>query len=658
MMNLKILKPGLIFTLLFFAATEAFAADYLLRSPNKKCEVTIGTGDKIWFKVTYNKQELIMPSAVSMKLSGGITLGKDPIVSDVKTNTINNILYPGVAVKNKEVLNDYNEIAIDFKNNYSIIFRAYDDGVAYRFVTRISKTITIEDEEATFNFTKNNTLLFPENFEFKTDDPHPYLKEKLSNISFNRFSSLPALIDFENGLKMVLLEADLYDYPGMYLRGNSNNSLYGKFPLAPAKQTQHMDKPGWDRHILVSETSNYIAKTTGVRTFPWRVMIISEKDGELLANQMVFKLSQPSRIKDISWIKPGKATWDWWNYNNITGVDFRAGINTQTYKYYIDFAAKEGLNYIVIDEGWYVIGDVLNVAPEMDMKEIISYANKKGIGVFLWVVWKALDDQMEKAMELFNSWGVKGIKVDFMERDDQWMINTYERIAKAAADHKLMVEFHGSSKPDGISGPYPNVLTRDLSPGLEFNKWEGRQANPEMAVTFPFTRMVAGPMDYTPGAMINATQDDYAARLKNPMSLGTRCQQLAMFIVFESPLTVMADSPTNYYKEKECTGFIARIPTVWDRTVPLNCKVGEYVSVARKSGREWFLGAMTSWTPRKLNIKLDFLPKGNYTIEFFRDGINADRNAMDYKREVRAITDTDELTIDLAPGGGWAARIF
>ncbi|MEO8766212.1 MAG: glycoside hydrolase family 97 protein [Ginsengibacter sp.] len=643
---------------LLCAGKQSFAADYYLFSPSKKIKVTINVDEKIRYGISFNGQELIMPSSISLKLSGGIILGKNPVVTGVRTDSIHNTLYPVVAVKNKEIPNDYNELIIDFKNNYSIIFRAYDDGTANRFVTRFKESIIVEDEEATFNFKNNNTLLFPENFEFRTDASKPYLKERLSNISFNRFSSLPALIDFENGLKMVLLEADLEDYPGMYLRGNSNNSLYGKFPPAPAKQTQRMDKPGWDRHILISETENYIAKTTGTRNFPWRVMIISEKDGDLLENEMIFKLSQPPKLTDVSWIKPGKAVWDWWNNNNITGVDFRAGINTQTYKYYIDFAAKEGLNYIVIDEGWYVIGNVLNVAPAMNMEEIISYANKKGIGVFLWVVWKALDEQMEDAMNIFNKWGVKGIKVDFMERDDQWMINTYHRIAKAAANHKLMVEFHGSSKPDGIRGPYPNVLTRDLSPGLEFNKWEGRQANPEMAVTFPFTRMVAGPMDYTPGAMINATPDDYAARYKNPMSLGTRCQQLAMFVVFESPLTVMADSPSNYYKEQECTGFISKIPTVWDTTTALDCKVGEYVSVARKHGKEWYIGAMTNWTPRELNIKLDFLQKGNYTIEFFKDGINADRNAMDYKREVRSVTNTDELKIELAPGGGWVARIF
>ncbi|MFI5195106.1 MAG: glycoside hydrolase family 97 protein [Chitinophagales bacterium] len=642
---------------LFLSGGYVFSSGYPLYSPNRKLEVMVQVGEKVDYAITCDGKPLILASPVSLRLSEGLILGKNETVRDFKTISVTQTLYPVVAVKNKEVPDEYNELTINFKNSFSIVFRAYDDGIAYRFVTRFNKQILVKDEEAVFNFAGDEALLFPENMDFRTDAAKPYLKERLSAISFNRFSVLPALVDFENGIKMVITEADLSDYPGMYLRGNSNHSFYGKFPPARAKQTQYMDKPGWDRHVHITETEPYIAKTVGSRNFPWRVMIISMKDGDLVASEMVYKLSQKNKIADVSWIKPGKAAWDWWNDNNVTGVDFKAGMNTATYKYYIDFAAKQHLAYIVIDEGWYVLGNLFNVVPEMNMKEIISYANQKGIGVFLWVVWKTLDDQLPAVMDLFQRWGVKGLKVDFMELDDQMMINNYYRVAREAADRKLMVEFHGSSKPDGISGPYPNVLTRDLAPGLEFNKWDGKQANPEMAVTLPFIRMVAGPMDYTPGAMINATQDDYAARFKNPMSLGTRCQQMAMFVVYESPLTVMADNASRYYKEQECTDFITEVPTVWDKTLILTAKVGDYIIIARKKGKDWFVGAMTNWDGRTLTIPLSFLDDKDFRLEFFRDGVNADRNAMDYKKETRTVSNKDSLQIVMAPGGGWAGKI-
>ena len=371
---------------------------------------------------------------------------------------------------------------------------------------------------------------------------------------------------------------------------------------------------------------------------------------------MVYKLAKPLQLTDTSWIKPGKVAWDWWNANNVYGVDFRAGINTETYKYYIDFAAKYGLEYIILDEGWYVLGDLMKVVEGMDMEALFRYAKSKNVGIIPWVIWKTLDDQLTEAMDQFEKWGAKGLKVDFMQRDDQWMVNYYDKIAKEGAKRHMLIDFHGSFKPTGLRRAYPNVITREGVRGLENCKW-GTAANPEYNVTIPFIRMVAGPMDYTPGAMINAQKRDFQAIFNRPMSLGTRCHQLAMYVVYESPLQMLADSPSNYLKEPECMEFLAKVPTVWDETKVLDAKVADYLLIARKSGSEWYVGAMTDWTGRELTVDFSFLGPGQHSIEIYKDGINADRHGNDYKKETSKVSASDTMKIKLAPGGGWAAII-
>jgi len=438
----------------------------------------------------------------------------------------------------------------------------------------------------------------------------------------------------------------------MYLTGESSTSLHGLFPAVALGERQVRD-----RTVRVTERADYIAQTRGTREFPWRVLVIAERDGDLVGNQTVFKLSKPLQLEDASWIRPGKVAWDWWNANNVYGVDFRAGINTETYKYYIDFASQYGIEYIILDEGWSDTRDLLKINPEIDLQELLEYAKIRNVGIILWVVWKTLDNQLNEVLDTFEKWGVKGIKVDFMQRDDQWMVNYYWKIAEEAAKRRLIVDFHGSYKPSGLRRAYPNVLTREGVRGLEHSKWS-EYPTPEHNVTLPFTRMLAGPMDYTPGAMINAQKNDFSPVSRRPMSMGTRCHQLAMYVIFESPLQMLCDSPSNYLREQECLEFLSRVPSVWDETVVLDAKVADYVLVARKSGEEWYAGAMTDWTPRKLTVDFSFLDAGNYTIEIYRDGVNADRNGNDYKKIVRQITNTDSMKIKLAPGGGWAARIY
>ncbi len=381
---------------------------------------------------------------------------------------------------------------------------------------------------------------------------------------------------------------------------------------------------------------------------------LGQKDADLLTNQLVYQLAEPQEIADTHWIRPGKVAWDWWNANNLYGVDFRAGINTQTYKYYIDFASRMGLDYIILDEGWYKLGDLLSVVPAMNVPELVEYGRQKHVRIILWVVWKTLEDQLEQALDQFQKWGVAGIKVDFMQRSDQWMVNYYWKIAAEAAKRKMLVDFHGAYKPSGLRRAYPNVITRESVMGLEHNKWS-TDVTPTHDLMLPFIRMVAGPMDYTPGAMNNAQPANFRVIFNRPMSMGTRAHQVAMYVVYESPLQMLADSPSQYLKELECARFIARIPTTWDDTIPLQAGVGQYVALARKHGNTWYLGAMTNEKARELNLDLSFLGGGKYSADILEDGINADHFGCDYRKVTRTVSKADTLKVRLAPGGGWAA---
>jgi alpha-glucosidase len=372
---------------------------------------------------------------------------------------------------------------------------------------------------------------------------------------------------------------------------------------------------------------------------------------------MIYRLASPSKINNASWIKPGKVAWDWWNALNIYGVDFQSGVNTETYKYYIDFASEHGIEYVILDEGWYKAGNLLDVNPEINLSEIIDYGNQKNVGIILWVIWKTLDDQWNDAFNMFDSLKIKGIKVDFMQRDDQWMVNYYERVAKEAAKRELLVDFHGAYKPTGLLRTYPNVISSEGVMGNEWNKWS-ENITPEHTMTIPFIRMLAGPMDFTPGGMLNATKEDFKIVFDRPMTQGTRCRQLAMYVVYESPLQMLCDNPSNYLKESECLDFLSAVPTVWDTTIVLDAKVSDYVLIARRSGNEWFIGAMTDLAPRNLTLNCSFLKDGDYNIEFYRDGVNAVRYAGDYKKVKSEISASDKLKLHLAPGGGWAARIY
>jgi len=639
---------------LIFIITTSFTlrgqAVFDLFSPDEKILVHVKIANNIEFEVLYDSVVIVEYSEISLTVDEKV-IGQNPRVSKKVTNSKDKMVYPIVAEKNAQIKDACNEMKLYLKGKYLINFRAYSSGIAWRFESSVKNDVVVNDEMVYLNFPTNSHIWFPEETSFYSHNERLYLYENIEEIVSDRFCSLPALVESKNGIKVLISESNLKNFPGMWLEGTGDNALNAVFPKYALDEDQTSD-----RDVKVVKQADYLAETPGDRVYPWRMLAVAENDADLITNQLTFLLAEPNRIEDPSWIKPGKVAWDWWNDWNIYGVDFEAGVNTETYKYYIDFASEYGIEYIIMDEGWYVLGDLLDVVSEIDMEEILSYAEEKDVGVILWVIWKTLEDQWEEAFNQFEEWGVKGLKVDFMQRDDQWMVNYYWRVAEEAAKRKMLVDLHGAYKPSGLRRTYPNVLTREGVVGLENVKWS-KKSTPEHNVTLPFIRMVAGPMDYTPGAMINANEKNFAIQWSEPMSMGTRCHQLAMYVIYESPLQMLCDNPSNYYQEQECMEFLSAVPTVWDTTIVLSAKIGEHITLARRNGDEWYIGSMTNWDKRDFEIDFSFLDEGEYQVVYYRDGINADRHASDYKMETKVITSSDEFKIYLASGGGWVARI-
>jgi len=651
-------KKNLTFLCLTFTVFTSFAQSpkkNQLKSPDGAISLTVTSEKGISWSVNHQSTEIITPSEISITLSDGTVLGKDPKNVSAKTLTVNKIINTPIYKKN-QVEDNYNQLTLNFKGNYGVIFRAYNDGVAYRFFTMRKDSMTIVNEEANFNFKRDDKAFLPfvndyrNHDKFTTSFEAHYGHMNLSELTPDSLAFLPVLVDVGEQKKAVILEADLQDYPGMYLTSGGRQGLQGTFAKYPTEETTG----GYHNiNYVVNNRANYIAKTAGTRSFPWRVVVISNDDKQLADNDMMQRLAEPSRLKDDSWIKPGKVAWDWWNDWNLSHVDFKAGVNIPTYKYYIDFAAANKLEYVILDEGWSADNDLSDF--KIDVQQIVDYARQKNVGIILWSSWYALHNNIDSIFGKFSKMGVKGFKIDFIDRDDQKMVNSLYQIAQKAADNHLIVDFHGMYKPSGLQRTYPNVINFEGVKGLENMKW-GTTDQPIYDVTIPFIRMVSGPMDYTPGGMRNATKDSYRPVNSNPMTQGTRCHQLAMYTIFEAPLQMLADNPTIYQREQECTDYIAAVPTTFDETKALDGKVGEYVCIARRKGTTWYAGAMTNWDQRNLTIDLSFLGNGSYRAIFFEDGINANKDATDYKKTVTTVTANDKLSISLASGGGWAAR--
>ncbi|HEX8313914.1 MAG TPA: glycoside hydrolase family 97 protein [Flavisolibacter sp.] len=653
------------FTLFFgLAAVAQTQKTYNITSADGAIQCTVNAGPQLTWSVTSGGQTVIAPSVISMRLLNGETLGKNMRITSAKQTSVN-AKVPSPMYKKDTVADQYNQLTIVCKGDYGITFRAYNDGVAYRFFTTKRDSVFVQSEEAAFVFDNDYTSLFPYANDprdkkdlFQTSFEAFYEDRKLSQQLHNdTMALLPVLINLANGKKAVITEAHLENYPGMYLGKGENNSiaLTGRFPAYPAAAALG----GYNNiNYIVTGRENFIAKTAGTTTFPWRTVIIANTDAALANSDMVFKLAAPNRIKDMTWVKPGKVAWDWWNARNISGVDFKSGINTATYKYFIDFAAANKLEYVILDGGWSARGSILQVNPNLDLPDLIRYGKGKGVDLILWASWSAMMKQMDTIMSHYAAMGVKGFKIDFIDRDDQWATASTYEIAAKGAQHKLLIDLHGMYKPEGLSRTYPNVVNYEGVKGLENSKWAPVYDAPKYDVTIPFIRMLAGPMDYTPGALHNVTTANFMPSNAQPMSQGTRCHQMAMYTIFESPLQMLSDNPTDYMREQPCTDFIAKVPTVFNETSVLDGKVGEFVAIARRKGDVWFVGAMTNWTERDLTIDLSFLKNGAYEAEIFMDGVNADRKPEDYKKVIQKVSAADKWKIHLAPGGGWTARIY
>ncbi|MBR1514308.1 MAG: glycoside hydrolase family 97 protein [Bacteroidales bacterium] len=663
----------LILSALLMLCVSAFAQkQYTLQSPDGNIVVTIEAGEQLTYSVTIGNDPVCMtgikptcviaPSAIGMTLGDGTQLGTKPIVKISKTRSVDQTVKASF-YKRAEIQDQYNELTLCFKGNYKVIFRAYNEGVAYRFVTEFKKPFNVTREITNFNFDEDYTAWIPYvnarkgegdfiQQQFFNSFENTYTRTPLSQMETDRLVFLPAMVELKDGKKVVITEADLEDYPGLYLRNSLNTkNLYAYHANYPKTEEQGGHN---NLQYVVKERERFIAKVNGKRAFPWRCLIISENDKDLADSDLVYLLASPSRVEDVSWIQPGKVAWDWWNAWNIYGVDFKAGINNDTYKYYIDFASQYGIEYVILDEGWAVNkqADLFQVVPEIDLQELVNYGKERNVGLVLWAGYAAIDKDMERVCQHYSEMGIKGFKVDFMDRDDQKVVDFYYRMAATAAKYHLFIDFHGAYKPTGLSRTYPNVLNYEGVYGLEQAKWDNESDLVTNEVTIPFIRMVAGPMDYTQGAMKNANKNNFKAVYTEPMSQGTRCRQLAEYVIFEAPFNMLCDSPSNYLKEDECTQFIANVPTTWDETIVLDGKVGEYLVIARRKDFRWYIGAITNWEERDIKIDLSVLP--NFSAKsghIFRDGPNANRVAKDYVSETAQVMG-NQLKVHLAKGGG------
>ena len=657
MRNLFLTFTALFASVMLMSATER---KFEVLSPDATLKAEVVLGESVLYSVWKNNQKILEPSCISMELSDGTFFGKGASLKKASRSKADNVLAASF-YKKSQVVEKYNELTLTFKT-HKIIFRVYDAGVAYRFESLKKGDYQVVNEKAEFAFPSDNKAWIPYvkrnkkgSSPFMNSFENLYTCSELSGWDKEGFAFLPLMVEGPDGYKVNIMESDLLDYPGMYLRNTDGDtvleSLYAPYPKTVEQGGHNM------LQSLVREEEAFIAKCSGPVSFPWRIVSVSAEDKDMLDNDLVWLLGTPAEpSKDWSWVKPGKVAWEWWNDWNITGVDFKAGVNNDTYKYYIDFASKNGIEYVILDEGWAVNlqADLFKVVPEINLEELVSYAKERNVGIVLWAGYWAFEKDMEKACEHYSKMGVKGWKVDFMDRDDQLMVDFYHRCAKTAAKYNMFLDMHGGFKPSGLSRTYPNVLNYEGVYGLENMKWYKGQDMVTYDVQIPFIRMAAGPMDYTQGAMLNGGLKCTSTNAE-PKSQGTRCRQMGMYVVYESPFNMLCDTPIHYEAEMECTEFIASVPTVWDETVALDGKVGEYVVIARRKGDVWYIGGLTGWTEREYVVDLSKLGGGNWNVELFADGINAGHNAKDYKKTSFAASGS--FTVKMLPGGGFAARL-
>lgn len=627
-------------------------------SPDGKIKINITTANGLMYDVTADNKPVIKPSAIDISLVNGVKLSDDLSVKSAKTSSVNETIIPGLAEKRKSIADVYNKLLLEFSKNFSLEFRAYNDGIAYRIITRFEDSVFIQNEKAVINFPAKSNVIAPlvEKRDgvdiYHTSFESVYKHTTLDSLTRNDLAFSPLLLD-QGDVKIGITESDLLDYPGMFLRGTNKFSLQGEF--APYPAAEHVTDDLYPEKIVTAR-ENYIAKIAGSRTLPWRVLMISRSDKELPGNDLVYRLASPSKIGDASWVHPGKCTDEWIINVNLFNVNFKSGVNTASYKYYIDFVKHFGFDRIMMDAGWSDYKDLFKINPDINMDTLAAYAKAKGVKISMWTDAATLDRQLDSALKQFKRWGVDFIMTDFIDRDDQKTVRFYERIAKACAGAKLMIMFHGAYPPKGFTRTYPNNILRESVLGSEYNIWSDKPT-PEHDVTLPFTRMLSGGFDYEPGILNNATKEQFKMVNGNPMSQGTRCHQAAMFVVYDNPLQIFSGNPSQGYLEPKFMQLLGSLPTTWDETKILEASVSNYIVTARQKGNNWYIGGMTNWTERDFAIKLDFIDNGSYELTQCVDGVNADKYASDYSITTSTVNNGDIIKVHLAPGGGMLLRL-
>ena len=647
-------------------STTLFSETLALKSPDGKSEIRLLVEDTLQYAVLRNGQVRVAPTTISLTVEGKGVLGAKPKVIGQQERAVKGVISTPV-YKKAAIQENGNEVAVSFEGGYQVILRAYNDGVAYRFATAFNGTIKVTDEQAAIAFPSPDvTAYVGYNWGNKNDPTQDklqnswesiYEKVKVSGIAADksRLVYLPLLLEYADGGCLCVTESDLQDYPGwnLYRDGKDSARLSPWMAKVPVSATVVDNQ----RQRRIKDREPWLAETAGTRVFPWRVFVLADQPIKLVESDLVYALASPYAGKDdFRWVKPGKVAWDWWNDWNVSGVKFRAGCNTATYKYYIDFAQKNGIEYVIFDEGWSVSLKIMEIHPDVDVPALVKYANERGVGIILWCSWPQLVGRQHEVFKKYAGLGVKGFKIDFMDRDDQFVVKFLQETATIAAGYRLLVDYHGMFKPTGMQRTCPNIVNFEGVHGLEQMKWENGTDFMSHDCKIIYTRMVAGPLDYTPGAMINQTQKGFKANYALPTSQGTRVHQMALMSLYEAPLQMLCDSPTQYIRNQECTDFMVKVPTVWDETIGLAGSVESYAVIARRKGDVWYLSAIGNWEPRELTLDLGFL-KGRYTAEIFADGINADRDATDYTRAVQTVQGGQKLTVKLAAGGGWTARL-
>lgn len=624
-------------------------------SPDKNIKLNVSVDKNVSMKVFSGTDLLFEVKDIHMDTDRGIIPARNAKIKSVKRSSADRIVIPEIKEKFSKIPEKYNEALITFKDKSRLQFRVYNDGVVYRFLTDLGGEVIVNDEHAEFVFDKSSVLTFQQDSSMNSDYEAPYVVNDISSLENGKTGNLPALLQTPSAVNVLFLESDTEDYPCMWI-GKGEENLEAHFWNYP--KVYNSIKGNSKNRRMILKCEDYIAKTAGTRSFPWRIFAIGQQETDLLTNQLVYLLAPECKIEDPSWVKPGWVTFDWWARRGLYNVDFKAGINTETAKYMIDFAADFGIRYFLFDDGWTYQEDLTRTIDGLDMPEVVRYATSKGVDVMLWVTYDLIDSQMDEALKKFDEWGIKGLKIDFMNRSDQEVVNFYWRAAEQTAKYKMVLDFHGAYRPDGLRRAYPNVLTREAL--VEFEQNGGTyKDNPDHHCTLPFIRNVAGPMDYIPGTMNNATKRNFRFNHDTPMGQGTRAHSIAMAVITESPMQMLPDPQSDYYREEECTRFLTQIPVEWDETVPLKGKVGDYVALARRNCDVWYAAAITDWTPRDMELTFDFLDDGKeYTIEIIKDGINADIRAIDYIKEIKKIRKGDRFPLSMVSGGGWVAKIY